>query len=544
MPEKVRTVIAIAEITETTVKEAKRMFRAYKEQDVINDCYFDDDVWHLNDETRGYNFDFSLDNSEYARFKNLTGIEEEKFKEFLKTYVMCKMGELSLTTVRTFIYYVKRSVYADPHNLRSLIQEYNAFLFGYVSEFLSLIAGDDFNRTADYINMLDIAEDFARGSDRGQRSLAVMESYFVFDEIIKDFWKTTTNIEEKLFYFPVWLWWNLSGVLPLRPCEFVLIPRDCIKRTAGKYTLTVRRNKIKGSGRTKSYKISSDYQLVSYTIPEDLAKQIVWYQKKTKDFPEANTHTLFVADTHYARWERLVPVNSRYFSYINLRTCLRYFFEQIIRDRYGYTIIYENENQSHLDDNTIEYLHLGDTRHLALINMIYEGSTPMVAMLLAGHENPEMSAHYYSNISTLIECRTYRQYKKMIKGKQNYTISGPHQIMNVHVRTKLEKGWCLSEKVAQGDFTDCKNVVGPAGEIGFCQNCRFYKDESMKFADRKEMYKNEIEMECRDLERIVNMVRAGKGHQEEILGSIMRLQNKEYSYQQYLLSKLGEEDDA
>ena len=168
----------------------------------------------------------------------------------------------------------------------------------------------------------------------------------------------------------------------------------------------------------------------------------------------------------------------------------------------------------------------------------------MVAMLLAGHENPEMSAHYYSNISTLIECRTYRQYKKMIKGKQNYTISGPHQIMNVHVRTKLEKGWCLSEKVAQVDFTDCKNVVGPAGEIGFCQNCRFYKDESMKFADRKEMYKNEIEMECRDLERIVNMVRAGKGHQEEILGSIMRLQNKEYSYQQYLLSKLGEEDDA
>ena len=79
MPEKVRTVIAIAEITETTVKEAKRMFRAYKEQDVINDCYFDDDVWHLNDETRGYNFEFSLDNSEYARFKNLTGIEETTF---------------------------------------------------------------------------------------------------------------------------------------------------------------------------------------------------------------------------------------------------------------------------------------------------------------------------------------------------------------------------------------------------------------------------------------------------------------------------------
>lgn len=71
----------------------------------------------------------------------------------------------------------------------------------------------------------------------------------------------------------------------------------------------------------------------------------------------------------------------------------------------------------------IQYMNLGDTRHLALINLIAEGATPMIAMELAGHDNPVMSAHYFSNITNWIECKTYHQYKRLIKGKQEYTIS-------------------------------------------------------------------------------------------------------------------------
>lgn len=545
MSEKVSSILVLTEIEETTVQEAKRIFYMYREDRVIDSiCVFGDDVWKLTNETEGYTFNFSIDERKFERFSRQANISVELFKEYMKTFIVCKMGELSLDSLRQIIYYIKKTVYADSQNIQSMIKEYNARMFGHTSEFLSMISKDENNGVVDYVNMLDVAEDFARGTGNGQRSLAMFQSYFVFDDIIKDYWKTADNKEEKLFFFPVWLWWNLSGVLPLRPCEFVLTPRNCIKMVDGKYYLTVRRNKIKGSGKTKSYKISRDYRTVEYTIPESLAREIMWYQEETKLLPEANTHTLFVTDTHYAKWDRHAPYTSRYYSYINLGTCLRYFFEQIIRDRYGFTILYEDTNESDLADKTIEYLHLGDTRHLALINMIFEGSTPMVAMMLAGHDNPDMSAHYYSNIATLVECRTYRQYKKQIKGKQNYTLSGPHEYVRTHVRTQLDKGWCISEKVAQEDFSDCRNVIGPAGEIGFCQRCKYYRDEARRFNDEKEMHKNEIEAECHNLERIVNLVRKGEGDREDILSSLMRLRDKEYSYQEYLRMGIGKEHHA
>lgn len=123
----------------------------------------------------------------------------------------------------------------------------------------------------------------------------------------------------------------------------------------------------------------------------------------------------------------MYSVHQQIFSYINLRTCLRYFFELIVQERYGYKIIYEANNSGLHDEKSIEYLHLGDTRHIALINLIAEGATPMVAMMLAGHDNPEMSAHYYSNIAQLIECRTYRAFKKLIKGKNHIPSADRHR---------------------------------------------------------------------------------------------------------------------
>src|SRR5699024_6886391 len=126
---------------------------------------------------------------------------------------------------------------------------------------------------------------------------------------------------------------------------------------------------------------------------------------------------------HYHMWERSALYTSRYFTYTNLVTCLRYFYKEIVQKRYGFHVLIAY-NQTVLSDiKDIEYIHLGDTRHIALINLIAEGASPIAAMMLAGHDNPEMSAHYYSNISTLIECRVHRQYKKMLNGEQVYALS-------------------------------------------------------------------------------------------------------------------------
>lgn len=58
------------------------------------------------------------------------------------------------------------------------------------------------------------------------------------------------------------------------------------------------------------------------------------------------------------------------------------------------------------------------------------------------------------------------------------------------------------------------------------------------------MYVNSIENECRILEEVVKKVRLGKGDSEEIASVLLRLRDKEYSYQQYLIDKMEREDNG
>lgn len=537
-------ILAIPELDEITIKEARRIFFAYREKEIINQSRFDDDIWDLNNETSGYHFNFEIDSNKFKKFGKELHLTEDEFKEYLKTYIICRMGDLELGSLRRLIHDIKKVVQSDVSDTDSLLEVCTPETVGRVSEFFAMLPEEcREEELSNLLVMFDEVEERSQVENAGkQRSLATFESYFRFDEIIKRFWNESNDEDEKLFFFPVWMWWNISGVLPLRPCEFVVTPRNCLNEIDGKYTLTVRRNRKKGTGKSKSYKISSDYELNRYSIPERLAKEIQWYLETTKDYPEEDTHTLFVTGTHYAMWERQAPYTSRLFSYMNLRTCLRYFFKMIVEDRYGYRVLYNNDGQALPNDNCIEYLHLGDTRHIALINLIAEGATPMVAMMLAGHGNPEMSSHYYSNITQLIECRTYRQYKKQIKGQQNYVLSKKKNTLPAKKSIPLGCGGrCYSEKVTNGDFCDCYKVVGPAGEVGFCKNCEFYRDDSKSFSDMKDIYKNKIENECHVLEEVVKKVRSGKGEPEEIISVILRLRDSDYSYRQYLLEKMEEE---
>ena len=48
-------------------------------------------------------------------------------------------------------------------------------------------------------------------SNGGQRKLASFDTYFRFGDIVDRFWKETEDESEKLFYFPIYLWWKVSG---------------------------------------------------------------------------------------------------------------------------------------------------------------------------------------------------------------------------------------------------------------------------------------------------------------------------------------------
>ena len=105
-----------------------------------------------------------------------------------------------------------------------------------------------------------------------------------------------------------------------------------------------------------------------------MAADIQWYIRSTKDMSQAELGTLFIPDENKSQG---------YMGYYSMQLRLRNFCRRYMRDE-SYPI------------------HLGDTRHLAMINLIMRGANPMTIKDFAGHTNATTSAHYYSNISNTI----------------------------------------------------------------------------------------------------------------------------------------------
>lgn len=537
------TVISIQSMDTDCIDKAKDLFEDYKNRGIIIDNNYSDNKWKFSDEYSYVSIVFNVNKLSYKRnYEVYLDITYEHFIEYLKTYVLFIMGDLVLRSIRNVVNDVKRLITYSLDELSSLTDEAILTHPNRVIEFFSILPEVDNAENIERImDILDGMTDIYYMNTSGKkRLLAPFDSYFLFNDIIKDYWTSELPEDERLFFYPLYLWWEITGVIPLRPREFILTPRNCLEQKSDGWYLTLRKNQIKGSEKKVYYKIDEDYCKVQYKIPDKLGRKILKYINYTKKYESTELNTLFITDTHYQQWNHKKHSNSRYFTYINLNCVMRYFFHDIIKDRYGLKIVYDREI-NHLEEGCINYLYLGDTRHLALINIIAEGGSPVIAMMLAGHDNMDMSAHYYSNITSLIECRTYKQYRKVLKQNVTYEISRKSQLpLNITDFISLDDGGrCYSPAFQYYHFSDCKKVSGPEGEIGYCPYCKFYRKSSKKeFFKGDDIYKRRIEDECRHLAEIVKNVRLEKGNSEEILQAMLRLQNSSYTYQQYLEEKL------
>lgn len=538
------TILALNNMDEACLQKARELFEEYRNRKIIRSGQFEDERWYFTDEYANISIHFDVPEFGYKRnYEKMLGLSIEDFTDYLKTYVMFTMGDIVLNTIRDVIYDINKLIQHDSEELFALSEGMFLHHPSRVIDFFSMLPEPaDVEKMEHLLSVLDNITDlrYSLNKPNEKRQLATFDSYFLFHDIMNDYWASDIPYDERLFFYPLYLWWQITGVIPLRPREFILTPRKCLEQKEDGWYLTLRRNQIKGSGKKISYKIDDDYFTVQYKIPNRLANEMLKYIDFTKQYESTELNTLFITDTHYHQWNQKKHANSRYFTYINMNCVMRYFFHDVIEGRYGLKVIYDREIK-HLEEGCINYLYLGDTRHLALINIIAEGGTPVIAMMLAGHDNMEMSAHYYSNITSLIECRTYRQYRKVLKGNVTYEISRKEQLpLNIKDFVMLDDGGrCYSPAFINNEYSDCKKVSGPDGEIGYCPHCTFYRRGTKKnFFKSDEIYKRRIEDECKHLEQVVKQVRLEKGNSEDILQAMLRLQSSTYTYQQYYEEKI------
>lgn len=525
---------------------AKELFETYKLAGIIAGSDFDNDRWQLYDEYSNITIVFNFSSVNYKRlYEPVFGIKLNIFVKYLKSYIVLNMGKNVLVTQQKIVHDVKKLIRNDFKEIEPIEHFfYNPY---HVAEFIEMLPSTDEYGCEEILTFCEqCAELNAMLQRDNRRVLADFLSYFKFNDYINKYWDTCITKEERLFYYPVYLWWSITAIIPLRPREFILTPRDCISIQEGKCFIRLRRNRLKGSTGKVNYTIDQDYIIVKYQIPKSLAEMVNEYIRLTEEFDDNSTHTLFRTEPHYAMFQQSKRRNSRFYTYINLSCALRLFYINVLEHRYSLNVISrENENSCELQTDDIERIYLGDTRHIAMINIIAEGGSPTMTMLLAGHSDIEMSSHYYANISTMIECKTYSKYMAL-KSENEQFIIGSNAYISItdNKYMELEQGArCYSMHFQKGDLTDCLKSIGDNGEIGYCYTCPYFRRDGMSyFIMDDDIYKNNIEKDAIYLNNMIEKVRKGIGYEEEIRTALLRLQSSTSSYEKYYLRKLKAKD--
>lgn len=341
------TILALPGINDASLQKARELFAEYKLKNIIRSGEFDDERWYFTDEYSNISMHFSVPEFEYMKYyEPILGIEKEIFENYLKIFVMFSMGDIVLDSIRDVLYDINKLLKLDPTEIDVASTEIFIHHPSKVIDFFSMIPEVADNEKMDHLyDVLDNLVDYRYSLNNAdnKRPLASFDSYFLFNDIIKDYWSGNIPENERLFFYPLYLWWRISGVIPLRPREFILTPRNCLEKRDDGWYITLRRNQIKGSEKRISYKIKDDYYTVQYPINTELAEEIQKYIIFTNRYESTELETLFVTDVHYRQWNRAKHKNSRYFTYTNLNCVMRYFYHDVIEDRYGLKIVYDRE---------------------------------------------------------------------------------------------------------------------------------------------------------------------------------------------------------
>lgn len=307
------------------------------------------------------------------------------------------------------------------------------------------------------------------GNINNVRELPNFKDVLLFDWIISDFRKKWTS-QEKLYYYPIVLWWSLTLIIPMRSSEFCSLAYDCVSHKDGAYYIRIPRTKRK-------QKTSQDIDVTAtLQINKELYDLVVEYKKLTKDFKRTPYLLSFQAYRQSERAQKnqgaeIRKANKDLFEVTQFYILLKNFYREIAQNKYGF---------SH-----ISKLRPMDTRHYAFCNMMLQGFNMLTIARIGGHHKLDTQMHYFNHLKHLNESSIQYlsdQYKKMslisqynenpllsenvrrIKAKSLTTVIPEPQLKKLH---KLPLGYCTYDpsQCPVGDCRHCQHFYVPFEEL-------------------------------------------------------------------------------
>lgn len=528
-------------------------FCEYKELGIISEGNFEDNSWIFYDDRQHKKFTIRLNEIEYEKQRKKRNLcEFYELKNMVKTFVLYKIDSyiiLSILSIQREIeYFLKVTNFMDIEKLEAfkfgeLDYKFSFDYFSPIMEFISFIEFDTSEYYQDAIRYIFDSKIDDRYIKYSSRELGRIETIFKFGDIMDNFWNWA-DFEKKEKYYPLYLWWCITTIIPLRVTEFTLTPFDCIRELNGKYYLTLRRSTLKGNenGKKKNHKIDLDYKLQEVEINYNLYSIIDKYKKNVDkyDFDEKICNK-YMGKTGERRFllsrkaynlhldhNRNYPNSYKddYLGHSCLYILLTKFYNEIIIREYNHIVVGKQEDDIDLPEDQIEFISLMDTRHYALINLVINEVEPIIIKKIANHKSVNMSYHYYNHLDKFIRCYTYSTAKRLAysesREKEIFLTRKLNKSTDIVFRrvfkidnSKLRDvnngyGKCESKNE---NYIDCVKVNGQ------CEKCMYYiptindsKDNIINLI--KENEKN-IKLEIEEIKELLKMYNKGKIYMEE-----------------------------
>ncbi|WP_088187861.1 hypothetical protein [Desulfosporosinus sp. FKA] len=502
----------IKRITEEEENIAISIFNEYQSKGIIL-SEFANNKWKITNEIDVIGLNFEV--NEIFIKKHLKSYTAKEFVDILKYFICFCLGHYSIQTLKVILANIKKAIVETSCFL--VIPKQHEVLEGTgVSDFIDIFP---------YSNEELIIEsiDYTHKKFR-RRALAEYESYFLFDEILNDFWKDASD-DEKNLYYPIYLWWNISMIIPLRVTEFTVIPKICFRKEKNKWMLKVRRTDLKGrAGKVHKYSLDEDYKIYEYAVNDTIISMIQDYKDRATKFNEAEIDSLFSDDMFVTMLNNTTKTNLERMGHLkvsHMTLLMECFFKYIIGRKYGYKVLSKedvlkvdiNGELKRLNKFEIVRILLGDSRHIAMQNMLLNGCNILMAKEITGHESPDMIYHYAGNMRNLIKCRAYSLYKmsKPEKVEMLGIIDTNTSVLlfgEEDPHLEVDGGLCYSKLfVLKHDVTDCFAVAGK------CEKCNYFKSEKDSKLIRKEQEKT-VEETIERLKIWLNSTRINKNKDE------------------------------
>lgn len=464
--------------------EYRKYFDSLKEDGIfLNDCY-EDNKWVC-----------FADKDSATKILYFTIEAHPKINAALKNYILVKLfiQKSSLTTVQKRLLHIRHFLEdthcMNPDNIKDYQDTLSTWNENKKREIISVREFLFFCNLENAETYFKVVKNITR-VENSYRQLPDFKAVLTFDRIVDDYWNNVKDTEDRYRLFPIVLWWKLTTVIPTRPMELYNLKRDCVFEKNGRYYLKIERKKTELDKNLVLGDIVKDFEINEELY--ELLHDYVIYCNQIDD-----CKYLLSPPTCDVIYRNLVLNTRQKFTTEKMNKYYKAFEREVVEDQYHYKVV----DRKSTKEGELPHILYGDTRHLAIMNMMMQGVNPIYIAQLAGHHTLDAQVGYYSHLETFATSKTYALNQFM---KRNSMMK-----QNLFNYDAGSVGSIIKKDLLGADYYDLPKVAGGQGRCRSanvpydcshrsCLFCQYFLPENIS-KDCLTFYEEENE---RDMEMI------------------------------------------